>query len=150
MPAKEPVRPIISPTGYFSKPGLRAATGVIDAVGPTGPSGSSGPSGPSGAQGSSGASSPSGALGPSGVTGFGYSYLSCFYKSGAPSSTTGKVLATFIATYVLGGNRAYSTAYNTRNNLYDGVVNVRDVLDFVTIIGLGMGEAPDNNCTIVN
>lgn len=138
--------------------GLQGVQGLSGAIGPTGPQGSIGPSGPRGSSGASGPSGPTGATGltgPSGAPGIAYAYLGCFYQTGTSSTpNTGKVLSNFIATYTTSGNIQCSTYCNSQNNNFYGVTNTGtsvdcycgDTLQFVTILNLGSGMAPDNNC----
>ena len=138
--------------------GPQGPQGLSGATGPTGPQGSVGPSGPRGSSGASGPSGPTGATGltgPSGAPGIAYAYLGCFYQTGTSSTpTTGKVLSNFIATYTTSGNTQCSAYCNLQNNNFYGVTNTGtsvdcycgDTLQFVTILNLGSGMAPDNNC----
>ena len=138
--------------------GIQGPTGVQGVQGPTGPQGSIGPSGPRGSSGASGPSGPTGATGqtgPSGAPGIAYAYLGCFYQTGTSSTPTiGKVLSNYITTYTTSGNIQCSTYCNSQNNNFYGVTNTGssvdcycgDTLQFVTIINLGAGRAPDNNC----
>ena len=67
---------------------------------------------------------------------------------------TGKALRNFVATYNTSGNVQCSTYCNSQNNIFYGVTNTAssvdcycgDTLQFVTILNLGSGMAPDNNC----
>ncbi|KAK0513497.1 hypothetical protein JMJ35_004483 [Cladonia borealis] len=138
--------------------GLQGTQGPSGAIGPTGPQGSVGPSGPRGSSGASGPSGPTGATGltgPSGAPGIAYAYLGCFYQTGTSSTpTTGKVLSNYITTYTTSGNLQCSAYCNSQNNNFYGVTNTGtsvdcycgDTLQFVTILNLGSGMAPDNNC----
>ena len=126
--------------------------------GPSGAQGVPGQTGPSGAQGVPGQTGPSGAQGVPGQTGapgIAYAYLGCFYQMGTSSTpNTGKVLRNFVATYNTSGNVQCSTYCNSQNNIFYGVTNTAssvdcycgDTLQFVTILNLGSGMAPDNNC----
>ena len=146
------------PSGPQGPQGLQGIQGSSGAIGPTGPQGSVGPSGPRGSSGASGPSGPTGATGltgPSGAPGIAYAYLGCFYQLGTSSTpTTGKVLSNFIATYTTSGNTQCSTYCNSQNNNFYGVTNTGtsvdcycgDTLQYVTILNLGAGMAPDNNC----
>ena len=146
---------LAGPSGASGLPGPSGASGL---AGPSGASGLPGPSGASGLAGSSGLAGPSGASGlpgPSGAPGIAYAYLGCFYQSGTSSTpTTGKVLSNFITTYTTSGNTQCSTYCNLRSNNFYGVTNTGtsvdcycgDTLQYVTILNLGAGMAPDNNC----
>ena len=67
----------------------------------------------------------------------------------------GKVLSTYRATYSSGANANCSVLASNQNINFYGLVNtgtgtnvdcyVGDVLNFVTILNLGSGAAPDNN-----
>ena len=145
-------------TGVPGPSGPQGPQGLSGATGPTGPQGSVGPSGPRGSSGASGPSGPTGATGltgPSGAPGIAYAYLGCFYQTGTSSTpTTGKVLSNFIAAYTTSGNTQCSAYCNSQNNNFYGVTNTGtsvdcycgDTLQFVTILNLGSGMAPDNNC----
>ena len=146
------------PSGPQGAQGPQGIQGSSGAIGPTGPQGSVGPSGLRGSSGASGPSGPTGATGltgPSGAPGIAYAYLGCFYQLGTSSTpTTGKVLSNFIATYPTSGNTQCSTYCNSQNNNFYGVTNTGtsvdcycgDTLQYVTILNLGSGMAPDNNC----
>ena len=150
---------IIGPSGAQGPIGTQGSPGI---AGPTGPSGLTGPSGPqgiigpSGAQGAIGPSGPQGLVGPSGAPGYAYTYLGCFYQQGAATSTSGKVLKAYQQTYTTGANVGCASVCNNLNANFYGVVTTRtgnntdcycgDALNFVTIVNLGSGAAPDNNC----
>ncbi|KAL2043931.1 hypothetical protein N7G274_003451 [Stereocaulon virgatum] len=152
---------LLGPTGPSGPQGLVGATGpsgpqgLVGATGPSGPQGLVGPTGPSGLRGPTGVTGMTGPTGATGPQGFAYSFVSCFYQTGTSSSSSGKVLSNFIATYTSNANFQCAAACNSLNNNFYAVTNVGtvsvdcycgDVLSFVTVVGLGSGLAPDNNC----
>ena len=96
-----------------------------------------------------------GAIGPTGAPGIAYAYLSCFYQSGSPTVTSGRVLATYIASFTANANLQCSVVCNAQVYNFFGTVNSNatsvdcycgNTLNYVTIVSLGSGIAPDNNC----
>ena len=84
--------------------------------------------------------------------------VGCFYQTGASTSTSGKVLTNYQKTYTSGANLNCSVVCNNQNFNYYGLVNTGtstnvdgycgDTLNFVTVLNLGSGAAPDNNCVL--
>lgn len=143
------------PSGAQGIQGIQGSTGPSGAQGIQGIQGSVGLTGPQGIQGSVGPSGTRGLTGPSGPPGIAFAWLGCFLQTGTSSTSTGKVLTNFIATYTTSGNAQCSAYCNSVNFNFYGTVNVGttsvdcycgDVLNLVSITGLGVGATTDNNC----
>lgn len=151
------------PSGPSGAQGLTGSTGATGAqglqgnVGPQGIQGNIGPQGLTGPTGAQGVPGPSGAAGAAGM--IAYSYLGCYYQSGPSTSGSGKVLANFQRTFTTSANVGCAALCSSQNFVFYGVVNgatggagvdcyCGDQLNYVTIIGLGNGMAPNNNCNL--
>ena len=141
-------------TGPQGASGLPGATGPAGSSGPSGATGPQGIPGPSGAAGEAGPSGPQGPVGPTGPPSVAYGYLGCFYQSGTSSSTSGKVLSTFITSYSTRANTQCSNVCNSQLYNFYGTVSTGsatdcycgNIVNYVTVLGLGNGRAPENNC----
>ena len=86
--------------------------------------------------------------------------VSCFYQTGTSGSTAQKVLNVYQTTYTSSANKQCGTLCNNQLFNFYGVVNTGtgnnvdcycgDTLNYVTILNLGSGLAPDNNCGLCN
>lgn len=86
----------------------------------------------------------------------GASPVGCYYQQYASSTTSSKVLSSFQRTYTSGANLGCSVLCNNQNFNFYGLVNTGtgtnvdcycgDTLNYVTILSLGSGAAPNNNC----
>ena len=106
-----------------------------------------------------------GPAGPSGAPGIASALLAFFYQNGSPITATGRVLTTYINTFTASAsasaNAQCSVICNTQAYNFFGTVNTNlstpsvdcycgNTLNYVTVIGLGSGMAPDNNCSPCN
>ena len=158
----------IGPAGVTGAVGPTGATGAVGPAGATGaigPAGATGAIGPAGATGAVGPAGATGAVGPTGVagargpSGYAFSYLGCFYQTGLPSITTGKVLSSFQTTYTTNINAQCSATCLALGTTFFGTVNngttsgdcyCGNTLNYVTVTSLMNGQAPDNNCAQCN
>ena len=152
----------IGPTGIAGPAGPQGIAGPIGPQGVPGPSGVTGPIGPTGVAGPIGPQGVTGPIGPTGLRGLpgiAYSWLGCFYQTGLPSVSTGKVLSSFQTTYTTNINAQCSAACLALGTTFFGTVNngttsgdcyCGNTLNYVTVTSLTNGQAPDNNCALCN
>lgn len=84
------------------------------------------------------------------------SLVGCFYQQGAYNVAGSKVLTNYQQMYTSGANANCSTVCINQSYNFYGVVNTGtgnnvdcycgNTLNYVTVLNLGSGAAPDNNC----